>query len=146
MRDSDRHKPLYNIKRASQMSGISPNLIRAYERMGLLKPYREPGNNYRLFTEDEIEWLSRIKYLINEVGLNIEGIKCVLTINPCWEARDCGDEFRDKCQAYQNYNVPCWFVQQDLSCCERVNSCYNCDHYISVRRHPKLTIKKEERF
>ncbi len=143
MNESDRHKPLYNIKRASQMSGISPNLIRAYERMGLLRPYREPGNNYRLFTEDEIEWLMRVKALINTVGLNIEGIKCVLTINPCWETRNCPEEIRDNCESHKNYNVPCWFVEHSISCCERENSCYNCDHYINVKRHPKLIIKED---
>jgi len=136
------HKPLYNIKKAEELSGISANLIRAYERMGLLKPYRDPDNNYRLFTKDEIEWIKQIKYLINEVGLNIEGIKCVLTIDSCWKDRKCTDEEREKCPAYNKYNFPCWQAKVDISCCDEVNNCYKCSYYINSRRQPKLNRKK----
>lgn len=136
------YKPLYNIRKAEEMSGLSASLIRAYERMGLLKPYREPGNNYRLFTKDEIEWVKRIKYLINEVGLNIEGIKCVLTINSCWENRKCSPEEREKCPAYKRYNFPCWLAKMDISCCDEVNGCYKCPYYINSRNHPKLMRRK----
>ncbi len=143
MKETDRHKPDYNIKSAAQMSGVTTNLIRAYERMGLIHPYRHPGNNYRLFTLDEVEWIARIKKLINEVGLNIEGIKCVLTIKPCWEERDCPNSIREKCQAYRNYNHPCWHVKTELSCCP-ADECYKCSHYISSRQHPKLRYPKED--
>lgn len=145
MDDTNRHKPLYNIKRAAEMSGVSPNLIRAYERMGLMRPYRDPDNNYRLFTEFEVEWIARVKALINDVGLNIEGIKCLLTISPCWEDRDCDPDVRENCPAYRQYNFPCWCVDEDKECCDRTNACYCCEHYIRVRNHPKLRLRKKKR-
>ncbi len=135
----DPHKPLYTIREASQMSGVGANLIRAYERMGLIRPYRDPKNNYRLFTYDEVRWISRIKRLINEVGLNIEGIKCVLTITPCWETRNCPEEVRENCPAYKEKNYPCWFSKDGVYCCS-VLECYRCPHYINARNHRKLII------
>lgn len=134
---TDEFKPLFNIKAASEMSGVESNLIRAYERKGLIRPYRDPKNNYRFFTRNEIDWLSRIKTLINEVGLNIEGIKCILTIEKCWEKRDCPAEVRDSCLAYQEHNFPCWQVKVGPECCEDTD-CYKCDFYINARRHYKL--------
>ena len=138
-KNTERLKPLYNIKVASEMSGIGSNLIRAYERMGLIKPYREPNNNYRLFTLDEIEWLSRIKKLINTVGLNIEGIKCILTVDPCWEKRRCPEGIRNSCPAYKEHNFPCWHVKVGVKCCGEAD-CYNCNHYIQARQHYKLQL------
>lgn len=140
MNQADRFKPLYNIKTVAEMSGVSANLIRAYERMGLVRPYRHPKNNYRLFTQDEIEWIARIKKLINEVGLNIEGIKCVLTIKPCWEERNCPPEIHTQCNAYTNRNYPCWQVRNKVECCP-TSECFECKHYQSARLHPKLIIK-----
>ncbi len=119
------------------MSGVTANLIRAYENMGLLRPYREPSSNYRLFTEDEIEWIKRIKYLINEVGLNIEGIKAFLTVDPCWEVRNCSEEAQKTCEAFKKINLPCWSIKSQVECCDKLE-CYKCEYFIRSRQHRKL--------
>lgn len=132
-----RHKPDYNIKMAAEMSGTTPNLIRAYERMGLIRPYRNPGNRYRFFTLDEVEWIGRIKKLIGGAGLNIEGIRCLLTVSPCHEERQCSLEAREECPVYHNYNSPCWSFETRHACCSTWE-CYCCPHYIGARNHRKL--------
>lgn len=129
--------PIYKTKAASEMSGVESNLIRTYERLGLISPHRDPDNNYRLFTIDEIEWISRINKLIHKSGLNIEGIKRILTLTECWKLRDCDPTERSACEAYTNANIPCWSVKKKISCCKN-RHCYNCRHYVLSRRHPKL--------
>ncbi len=131
----------YSIKDASRMSGVKPNLIRTYQRMGLINPYRDQDNNYRSFTLDEIEWIERISRLIHEEGLNIEGIRRFLTLTPCWETMGCSMELRKNCQAKDFGDIPCWNFN-DSEGCARFNQCYKCRHYISVRNHPKLQIRK----
>jgi DNA-binding transcriptional MerR regulator len=56
----------YRIHIASEMSGVSEGLIRAWERRyGVLKP-RRTGSGYRAYTEGDIELLKRLKKLTQE--------------------------------------------------------------------------------
>lgn len=135
---SDRHKPLYSMKATAQRTGLDPNLIRHYERQGLIKPYRDPDNNYRLFTLDEIEWLEMINRLIHEAGLNIEGIKFILTLDPCWTQKDCPSDVKEACDRCHQSNHPCWFLKEDAE--GECGDCYHCVQYIMAKRHPKLQI------
>ena len=60
----------YRIHIASEMSGVSEGLIRAWERRyGVLKP-RRTGSGYRAYTEGDIELLKRLKKLTQE-GVSI---------------------------------------------------------------------------
>lgn len=137
----ERYLLRYSISDASRISGVKPNLIRTYQRMGLINPYRDPDNNYRSFTQDEVEWIERISRLIHEEGLNIEGIRRFLTLTPCWEAMNCPAEFREKCAKNNLDNMPCW-SSRDPESCARYNQCYKCRQYISVRNHPKLLLNR----
>jgi DNA-binding transcriptional MerR regulator/uncharacterized membrane protein len=56
----------YRIHMASEMSGVSEGLIRAWERRyGVLKPRRTPSG-YRAYTLSDIEILKRLKKLTEE--------------------------------------------------------------------------------
>ncbi len=65
----------YRIHIASEMSGVSEGLIRAWERRyGVLKP-RRTASGYRAYTEADIEVLRRLKQLTAE-GVSIaEAVK-----------------------------------------------------------------------
>jgi DNA-binding transcriptional MerR regulator len=65
----------YRIHIASEMSGVSEGLIRAWERRyGVLKP-RRTASGYRAYTETDIEVLRRLKQLTAE-GVSIaEAVK-----------------------------------------------------------------------
>lgn len=134
---SEKHTPKYGMKAVSRRTGIECNVIRQYERHGLIKPYRDPDNNYRLFTEDEIEWLRRIKKLLGEMGYNIRGIRAILTINPCLHLRQCSQEQRDNCVIQKTGDYPCWHFDSGLQCCD-AKKCYQCEYYIKARQHEKL--------
>ncbi len=57
---------VYRIQMASQLSGVSEPLIRAWERRyGVLNPKRTPGG-YRTYSDADIEVLKRLKQLTEE--------------------------------------------------------------------------------
>ena len=70
----------YRINVASEMSGVSEGLIRAWERRyGVLKPKRTPSG-YRAYTESDITVLRRLKQLTAE-GVSIaEAVKLLPSI------------------------------------------------------------------
>ena len=42
------------IKEAAALLGVAPNTLRNWERMGKLRVYRHPVNNYRLYKRADI--------------------------------------------------------------------------------------------
>jgi DNA (cytosine-5)-methyltransferase 1 len=42
------------IKEAAVLLGVAPNTLRNWERMGKLRVYRHPVNNYRLYKRSDI--------------------------------------------------------------------------------------------
>lgn len=67
-----------NIKQAQQLSGVSADNIRFYEKQGLLSPARDPDNNYRDYTEADIRVLKLIRAL-RMLDMPLEQVKAVLS-------------------------------------------------------------------
>lgn len=53
------------IKKAAEITGLTPKSIRDYERIGLIPPVERTGARYRLYSEDDISRLNLIKYYRN---------------------------------------------------------------------------------
>ena len=68
----------YRIKRVAHLTGINPATLRAWERRyQLLTPRRSPAG-YRLYTDEDIATLARIKRLIDEgfsIGEALERVR-----------------------------------------------------------------------
>lgn len=64
------------IKEVEQRTGISSANIRFYEKEGLLTPKRSKENNYRDYTEQDVERLEQIK-ILRLLGISIEDIKSI---------------------------------------------------------------------
>ena len=64
---------MYGISVTSELSGVSPQTLRLYEREGLLKPSRTEGNT-RLYTDDDLVRLEFILNLARDLGVNIAGM------------------------------------------------------------------------
>lgn len=60
-------KKTFKIGELSKLFGIGVDSIRYYEEVGILQPERNPENNYRLYTVDDIRRLTLIRELL---GLN----------------------------------------------------------------------------
>lgn len=67
-----------NIKQAQQLSGVSADNIRFYEKQGLLRPGRNPENDYREYTEEDIRTLKLIR-LLRMLDMPLEQVKAVLS-------------------------------------------------------------------
>lgn len=43
------------IKKAAQLLHVTPLTLRNWDKKGILRPYRHPVNNYRIYRLDQIE-------------------------------------------------------------------------------------------
>jgi MerR family transcriptional regulator/heat shock protein HspR len=69
--------PAFVISVAAEMAELHPQTLRAYERDGLLSPYRTPGGTRRYSMRD-VERLRLIRRLTQDEGLNLAGVRLVL--------------------------------------------------------------------
>ena len=71
------NEPLFVISVAARLVKMHPQTLRKYEREGLIEPSRTQGN-LRLYSDRDIERLRQVKYLVEELGLNLAGVQIVL--------------------------------------------------------------------
>lgn len=71
------NEPLFVISVAARLVEMHPQTLRKYEREGLIAPSRTSGN-LRLYSDRDIERLRQVKYLVEEVGLNLAGVQLAL--------------------------------------------------------------------
>ncbi len=71
--------PVYVISVAAQLSGLHPQTLRTYDRMGLVSPGRTAGRGRRYSMRD-ILLLHEVQRLSQEEGVNLSGIKRILEL------------------------------------------------------------------
>jgi MerR family transcriptional regulator/heat shock protein HspR len=71
--------PVYVISVAAQLSGLHPQTLRAYDRLGLVSPGRAAGRGRRYSLRD-ILILREVQRLSQEEGINLNGIKRILEL------------------------------------------------------------------
>lgn len=69
--------PVYVISVAAQLSGMHPQTLRAYDKIGLVRPGRSQGRGRRYSMRDILA-LREIQRLSQEEGINLNGIKLIL--------------------------------------------------------------------
>ena len=67
------------ISTASRMLGMHPQTLRKYERLGLVRPNRTVGS-MRLYAQEQIDRLRLIKYMVDELGINLSGVQHLLSV------------------------------------------------------------------
>ena len=70
--------PVYVISVAASLSGMHPQTLRGYERVGLVSPRRTRGG--RRYSMRDILALREIQRLSQEEGINLSGIKRILDL------------------------------------------------------------------
>ncbi|HVA05723.1 MAG TPA: MerR family transcriptional regulator [Acidimicrobiales bacterium] len=68
------------ISRAALELGVSARTLRYYEELGLLVPSGRTSGGERRYTEADLEQLRRILSLKEVLGMNLEEIKSVVTV------------------------------------------------------------------
>ena len=69
---------VYVMRVASMLTGMHPQTLRKYERVGLVRPSR--SNMLRLYSNEDVARLRMIKHLVDEVGLNLAGVELALSM------------------------------------------------------------------
>jgi MerR family transcriptional regulator/heat shock protein HspR len=71
---------LFTMAVAARLTGMHPQTLRKYERARLVIPTRRESNQ-RLYSEEDIERLRRIRYLVEVRGINIAGLELALAMS-----------------------------------------------------------------
>ncbi|EFG65021.1 heat shock protein transcriptional repressor HspR [Streptomyces sp. SPB074] len=71
--------PVYVISVAAQLSGLHPQTLRQYDRLGLVSPDRAAGRGRRYSARD-IQLLRQVQQLSQDEGVNLAGIKRIIEL------------------------------------------------------------------
>lgn len=72
-------EPVYVISVAARLAGLPCWVLRVLDQEGIVVPVRTDSNR-RLYADADIALLARVRYLTEERGVNIAGVKVVLEI------------------------------------------------------------------
>jgi MerR family transcriptional regulator/heat shock protein HspR len=120
-------EPLISIGVLAQKVGLSVSAVRKYENEGLIIAHRT-GSRHRLFSHEDISRVRNIQHMIQDLGLNIEGIHRIQALLPCWDLLPCSVETRKDCRAYKDTTRPCWMIK-GCECATQGNECRRCAVY-----------------
>jgi MerR family transcriptional regulator/heat shock protein HspR len=77
--------PLFVISVAATLSGMHPQTLRQYDRLGLVTPTRSGGGGRRYSARD-VALLREVQRLSQEEGVNLAGIKRIIELEHHVEA------------------------------------------------------------
>lgn len=96
--------PLYPIGVVADLLNVEPVTLRAWERRGLIRPFRR--GSHRCYSDLDLRRLMFIRHLLHDRGMNLAGVKALIQWYPCWDRNNCG------CQEPQGDgeggDPPCW--------------------------------------
>jgi MerR family transcriptional regulator/heat shock protein HspR len=121
------------IGEVARYFGVSVDLLRLYEREGLLIPLKS-AKGTRYFTRLDYPWIATVLRLVREARLNFAGIRHLLALLPCWEIIGCTATAKVECLNAAGATAPCWI---DKTCCSP-GDCYACDVYRAACRCENL--------
>ncbi|MDK2897733.1 MAG: MerR family transcriptional regulator, heat shock protein HspR [Candidatus Atribacteria bacterium] len=70
----------FSIGQAAKLAQVHPQTLRYYERMGILKPARSKGN-VRFYNLSDLEKIKRIRFLTQELGVNLAGVEIIMKLS-----------------------------------------------------------------
>ena len=126
---TDLNNPKYTISNAAMLLDISVHTMRMYEREGLIIPFKKVSGQ-RLYSDLDIDRIKCIRQSIKDEKLNIQGIRKILSLIPCWAIVECSDTDRANCHAYSSFSKPCWMHNHKDNVCVR-KDCRECEVYHS---------------
>lgn len=97
MEEENYMQPLFPIGIVANMFSVTQTTLRIWEKKGLIKPQRLGKNRY--YSHYDLDRLKEIKCLLNERKMNIAGVKGILSLERCWEIKECGSE-KYNCAVY----------------------------------------------
>lgn len=125
-----RHEPLFTIGLAAAKVSVSPMTLRMYERKGLILPHKTPSGR-RYFSIHDLEVVLCVREMIGHHGLNIEGIRRMMSLIPCWKVKKCSQGEKESCSAFTDGTGPCWSLPDSI-CRRNGEDCRECRVYREV--------------
>lgn len=122
--DYDFLDPVISIGILADKVGLSVSAIRKYEDEGLIISHRT-DSGHRMFSYEDISRIQTIQHMIKELGFNIEGIRRIQSLLPCWDLLPCNNKVRVRCQAFSDNSKPCWMIK-NAHCTMQGNECRQC--------------------
>jgi MerR family transcriptional regulator/heat shock protein HspR len=132
----DNNTPIYPIRTAAKLLGISIPTLRKYENEGLIIPHKSEGNQ-RIYSESDLERIRCVRRAINDSKISINGIRTIYSLIPCWEVVKCSEEDRAVCNAFQSHERPCWTFNHPSTTCEN-RDCRECEVYTNYSECGKV--------
>jgi MerR family transcriptional regulator/heat shock protein HspR len=71
--------PVYVISVAAKLTGLPAWMLRLLDQEGIVVPTRTDKNR-RLYSDNDVARLERIRHLTEERGVNMAGVKVILEI------------------------------------------------------------------
>jgi MerR family transcriptional regulator/heat shock protein HspR len=91
-------RPVYVISIAASLAGCHPRTLRIYEEEGLVDPVRT-DSNIRLYSDEDLQRVRIIRYLTQQRGVNLAGVKMLL------QFRDAAEMLRELADAIEETNT-----------------------------------------
>ena len=134
----DSNDPILGIGIAAKKLGVSPELLRLYEREGLVLSYKTESG-HRLYSSRDLDWIACFRKQITEERMNIAGVRMLLALMPCWDLKSkCSKTDCNNCKAYKNSTVVCWTLTDQGSKVCQETSCRDCEVYKNACQADKL--------
>jgi len=70
-------EPVYVISVAARLAGLPSWTLRVLDKEGIVRPQRTAGDR-RLYSDRDVALLARVRYLTEERGVNMNGVKLIL--------------------------------------------------------------------
>lgn len=73
-------EPVYVISIAAKLAGLPMWTLRVLDKEGIVRPQRT-AKDRRLYSDRDIALLARIRYLTEERGVNMNGVRLILEMD-----------------------------------------------------------------
>ncbi len=74
------HEPVYVISIAAKLAGLPVWTLRVLDKELIVRPQRTAGDR-RLYSDRDIARLARVRYLTEERGVNMNGVRLILEMD-----------------------------------------------------------------
>jgi len=134
--------PEYTIKKVSEILNIHPRTLMKYEKFRLLTPFRNPKNNRRMYSNNDLKWITCIVVLVHEKGFPIKNLNQILSKTPCWLLKDCSDAEKIGCKFFTGKSIPCWEMLKGICkhCVIKI-SCMDCVLFKKARERKNFVLE-----
>lgn len=115
-----------NISEVEHKVGLSKKSIRYYEENGLLHPKRNCDNDYRIFSEEDIQRLKIIKFF-RELGISMHDLKALA--NDTKSLQDCLEEQKKKIREQEH------IYERVKDMCDQLMECHDSFWDIDITKY-----------